>query len=46
MAVTFSVRRPADAQETPSLLDARFERDSCGVGFVASRHNQPSSTLR
>ncbi|WP_419806905.1 glutamate synthase-related protein [Terriglobus sp.] len=45
MAASFSIRRPAGAQEIPSLLDARFERDSCGVGFVASQHNQPSHDI-
>ena len=45
MAASFSVRRQADARETPSLIDPRFERDSCGVGFVASRHNQPSHDI-
>ncbi|GAA3765242.1 glutamate synthase-related protein [Terriglobus aquaticus] len=45
MAASFSVRRQADSRVTPSLLDPRFERDSCGVGFVASRSNQPSHEI-
>lgn len=45
MAVISNVRRSANAHESPSLLDERFERDSCGVGFVASRHNQATHTI-
>src|ERR1700722_17392479 len=34
---------PAPAQ--PSLIDSRFEHDSCGVGFVATLDNQPSHDI-
>ncbi len=42
--------RPLDGTDVcqsqrPSLLDPRFERDSCGVGFVASRHNEASHDI-
>src|SRR6201992_2014791 len=30
---------------TPSLLDSRFDHDSCGVGFVATLRNQPSHEI-
>src|ERR1700761_4333092 len=30
---------------TPSLLDSRFDHDSCGVGFVATLRNQPSHAI-
>jgi len=30
---------------TPSLLDPRFDQDSCGVGFVATLRNQPSHEI-
>ncbi len=29
----------------PSLIDPRFERDSCGVGFVASSRNEASHLI-
>src|SRR5260221_13569115 len=29
----------------PSLLDSRFDRDACGVGFVASVDTVPSHTI-
>jgi glutamate synthase domain-containing protein 2/glutamate synthase domain-containing protein 1/glutamate synthase domain-containing protein 3 len=29
----------------PSLLDPRFDQDSCGVGFVATLRNQPSHEI-
>ncbi|QNI33867.1 glutamate synthase large subunit [Alloacidobacterium dinghuense] len=34
---------PVPAQ--PSLIDPRFEHDSCGVGFVATLSNQPSHDI-
>src|ERR1700741_1822821 len=30
---------------TPNLLDARFDHDSCGVGFVATLRNQPTHEI-
>ncbi len=30
---------------TPSLIDPRFERDSCGVGFVASSRNEATHAI-
>src|ERR1700755_1265993 len=30
---------------TPSLIDPRFDQDSCGVGFVATLRNQPSHEI-
>src|SRR6201993_2379074 len=30
---------------TPSLLDSRFDQDSCGVGFVATLRNQPTHEI-
>jgi glutamate synthase domain-containing protein 2/glutamate synthase domain-containing protein 1/glutamate synthase domain-containing protein 3 len=30
---------------TPSLLDSRFDHDSCGVGFVATLRNQPTHEI-
>src|SRR5579863_4539949 len=30
---------------TPSLLDSRFDHDSCGVGFVATLRNIPSHEI-
>jgi glutamate synthase (NADPH/NADH) large chain len=30
---------------TPSLLDPRFDHDSCGVGFVATLRNQPTHEI-
>ncbi len=30
---------------TPTLLDPRFDHDSCGVGFVATLRNQPSHEI-
>src|SRR5580658_4676376 len=48
-------RRSAAGEESPqretgmgvpaSLLDARFEHDSCGVGFVASALGKPSHDI-
>src|SRR6201992_4017241 len=29
----------------PSLIDPRFDQDSCGVGFVATLRNQPSHEI-
>jgi hypothetical protein len=29
----------------PTLLDSRFDHDSCGVGFVATLRNQPSHEI-
>ena len=29
----------------PSLIDPRFEQESCGVGFVATLTNQPSHQI-
>src|SRR5215472_1312408 len=34
---------PAPAQ--PSLIDPRFDHDSCGVGFVATLTNEPSHDI-
>src|ERR1700761_1834728 len=34
---------PVQAQ--PSLVDPRFDHDSCGVGFVATLSNQPSHDI-
>src|ERR1700761_9171096 len=34
---------PAPAQ--PSLIDPRFEHDSCGVGFVTTLSNEPSHDI-
>src|ERR1700745_4515075 len=30
---------------SPSLIDERFDHDSCGVGFVASVHGKPSHEI-
>ncbi len=30
---------------TPTLVDSRFDHDSCGVGFVATLRNQPSHEI-
>src|ERR1700739_4177342 len=30
---------------TPTLLDPRFDHDSCGVGFVATLRNQPTHEI-
>jgi glutamate synthase domain-containing protein 2/glutamate synthase domain-containing protein 1/glutamate synthase domain-containing protein 3 len=30
---------------TPTLLDSRFDHDSCGVGFVATLRNQPTHEI-
>src|ERR1700750_1629549 len=38
-----SVSIPAGA--SPSLIDERFDHDSCGVGFVASVHGEPSHEI-
>ena len=40
--------RPPDGRgrsPRPSLLDPRFDRDSCGVGFVASRHDHATHDI-
>src|ERR1700729_2439685 len=29
----------------PSLVDSRFDHDSCGVGFVATLRNQPTHQI-
>jgi len=34
-----------DRTGTPTLLDPRFDHDSCGVGFVATLRNQPSHEI-
>ncbi len=36
---------PGTASRVPSLIDPRFERDSCGVGFVASSKNLASHAI-
>ena len=33
------------APDRPSLIDPRFDHDSCGVGFVATLTNQPSHDI-
>src|ERR1700752_3030279 len=33
------------APAQPSLIDPRFERDSCGVGFVATLSGEPSHDI-
>src|ERR1700743_686518 len=34
-----------ERSRTPTLLDSRFDQDSCGVGFVATLRNQPSHEI-
>jgi glutamate synthase domain-containing protein 2/glutamate synthase domain-containing protein 1/glutamate synthase domain-containing protein 3 len=40
---TLSDERPHSSH--PSLVDPRFEHESCGVGFVATLSNQPSHDI-
>lgn len=37
--------RAGTVRPRPSLLDPRFDQDSCGVGFVATLDNQPSYVI-
>jgi len=39
--------RPVDSvsDSFPSLIDARFDQDSCGVGFVAQLSGEPSHAI-
>ena len=36
---------PAPLSAAPSLIDPRFEHESCGVGFVATLRDVPSHTI-
>ena len=36
---------PGRPSQRPSLIDPRFEHDSCGVGFVATLSNKPSHDI-
>ena len=38
-------KRVSAAPAQPSLIDPRFEHDSCGVGFVATLSGQPSHDI-
>jgi glutamate synthase domain-containing protein 2/glutamate synthase domain-containing protein 1/glutamate synthase domain-containing protein 3 len=38
-------KSPEHPSLTPSLVDPRFDQDSCGVGFVATLRNQPSHEI-
>src|ERR1700735_3858915 len=45
-AVSTGGSRPiAGASTGKSLIDARFDHESCGVGFVATLTNQPSHDI-
>src|SRR6204780_3393297 len=41
----FLASKTQDRTGTPTLLDPRFDHDSCGVGFVATLRNQPSHEI-
>jgi glutamate synthase domain-containing protein 2/glutamate synthase domain-containing protein 1/glutamate synthase domain-containing protein 3 len=41
----FFASKTLDRTGTPTLLDPRFDHDSCGVGFVATLRNQPSHEI-
>jgi glutamate synthase (ferredoxin) len=45
MGYIFSKAGRRVASPASSLLDSRFDHDSCGVGFVANLRNQPSHTI-
>ncbi|GGG90773.1 glutamate synthase large subunit [Silvibacterium dinghuense] len=40
-----SISAPAVSQPAATLIDPRFERESCGVGFVATLTNIPSHDI-
>src|SRR5882762_363580 len=42
-----AVLRPytSETSNIPSLIDPRFEHESCGAGFVATLDNQPSHDI-
>jgi glutamate synthase (ferredoxin) len=42
---TFASQKPFAGRSQASLVDARFDHDSCGVGFVASIAAVPSHTI-
>ena len=42
---SFAPAASATADSAPTLYDARFEHESCGVGFVATLTNAPSHAI-
>ncbi|MFO1185353.1 MAG: glutamate synthase large subunit [Bauldia sp.] len=38
-------KRPHPAAEASGLYDPKYERDACGVGFIAALSNQPSHRI-
>ena len=41
----FFASKTLEHSSTPTLLDPRFDHDSCGVGFVATLRNIPSHEI-
>src|ERR1700742_4220312 len=41
----FSALKPVGLSDAPTLVDPRFDHDSCGVGFAATLRNQPSHQI-
>src|SRR6202012_3982695 len=41
----FIASKSPERSLAPSLIDPRFDQDSCGVGFVATLRNQPSHQI-
>src|ERR1700761_2200468 len=41
----FIASKSPERSLAPSLIDPRFDQDSCGVGFVATLRNQPSHEI-